>query len=172
MFAVCGVPSELAPVNRLVVPLFGVPEERFSAADKRCRVYPSHPRPDAVAYSKCILETETRSLTTPNKFTALSTEVQPLVPLPESAPTTSNSEHSNAPEVPNCVKRKSRNRRKRPKVPKPEIEIKRAQHRPRKSTPTEYATDEEDIMYDVEEEALEPKPKDKFVMGEILAKQY
>ncbi|GFT57952.1 hypothetical protein TNCV_2768601 [Trichonephila clavipes] len=29
------------------------------------------------------LETETRSLTTPNKFAALSTEIQPLVPLLE-----------------------------------------------------------------------------------------
>ncbi|GFU88293.1 hypothetical protein TNCV_846861 [Trichonephila clavipes] len=29
------------------------------------------------------LETETRSFTTPNKFAALSTEIQPLVPLPE-----------------------------------------------------------------------------------------
>ncbi|GFW94257.1 uncharacterized protein TNCV_1979971 [Trichonephila clavipes] len=74
------------------------------------------------------LETETRSLTTPDKFNALSTET-----LPESVPTTSNSEHSNAPEIPQCVKRNSRNRRKRPKVQKPEIEIKMAPHRPRKS---------------------------------------
>ncbi|GFT24216.1 hypothetical protein TNCV_2064451 [Trichonephila clavipes] len=50
------------------------------------------------------LETETRSLTTSNKFAALSTEVQPLVLLPESVPTTSNSEHSIAPEIPKCVK--------------------------------------------------------------------
>ncbi|GFS53520.1 hypothetical protein TNCV_1280591, partial [Trichonephila clavipes] len=58
------------------------------------------------------------SLTTPNEFAALSTEIQPLVPLPESVPTTSNSEHSNATEIPQCVKRNSRNRRKRPKVQK------------------------------------------------------
>ncbi|GFW62361.1 hypothetical protein TNCV_290351 [Trichonephila clavipes] len=38
------------------------------------------------------LETETRLLTTSNKFSALSTEIQPLVPLPESVSTTSNSE--------------------------------------------------------------------------------
>ncbi|GFW49192.1 hypothetical protein TNCV_3057021 [Trichonephila clavipes] len=105
------------------------------------------------------LETETRSLTTPNKFDALSTEIQPLGPLPESVPTTPNREHSTAPEIPQCVKRNSRNRRKRPKVQKPEIEIKMAPHRPRKSAPTEYATDEEDmITYDVEEEELEPDP--------------
>ncbi|GFW99946.1 hypothetical protein TNCV_3079431 [Trichonephila clavipes] len=85
------------------------------------------------------LETETRSLTTSNKFAALSNETQQLVPLPESVPTTSNSEHSNAPEIPQCVKRSPRNRRKRPKVQKPEIEIKMTPHRPRKSAPTEYA---------------------------------
>ncbi|GFT31148.1 uncharacterized protein TNCV_3645461 [Trichonephila clavipes] len=59
MFAVCGVPSEPAPVNRLVVPLFSVPKRhccRVSAANKGCRVYPLDPRPDAVAlYSGCIL---------------------------------------------------------------------------------------------------------------------
>ncbi|GFY18032.1 hypothetical protein TNCV_3385231 [Trichonephila clavipes] len=90
------------------------------------------------------LETKTRSLTTPDKFIALSTET-----LSESVPTTSNSEHSNASEIPQCVKQNSRNRRKRSKVQKLEIEIKMAPHRPRKSAPTEYATDEEDmIIYD------------------------
>ncbi|GFW30538.1 hypothetical protein TNCV_454761 [Trichonephila clavipes] len=113
------------------------------------------------------LETEKRSLTTPNKFNALSTEIKPLVPLPESVPTTSNSKHSNAPEIPQCVKRNSRNRRKRPKVQKPEIEIKMTPHRPRKSAPTDYATDEEDmITYDVEEEELEQDPTDKFAIKE------
>ncbi|GFT70627.1 uncharacterized protein TNCV_3091571 [Trichonephila clavipes] len=110
------------------------------------------------------LETETRSLTTPDKFNALSTET-----LPESLPTTSNSEYSNAPEIPQCVKRNSRTRRKRPKVQKPEIEIKMAKHRPRKSAPTEYGTDEENmITYDVEEEELEPDPTDKFTIKEDI----
>ncbi|GFV89830.1 uncharacterized protein TNCV_4690591 [Trichonephila clavipes] len=90
------------------------------------------------------------------------------IPLPESGPATSNSEHSNAPEISKCVKRKSRNR-KRPKVQKLEIEIEMTAHRPRKSTPTVSATDEDMITYmityDVEEEELEPKPKDEFVMG-------
>ncbi|GFW31864.1 hypothetical protein TNCV_5040331 [Trichonephila clavipes] len=45
------------------------------------------------------LETETRSLTTPDNFNALSTEI-----LSESVPTTSNSEHSNALEIPQCIK--------------------------------------------------------------------
>ncbi|GFV78013.1 uncharacterized protein TNCV_1671 [Trichonephila clavipes] len=41
-----------------------------------------------------------------------------------------------------------------------------AKHKPRKSAPTEYTTDDEDmIMYDMEEE-LEPNPKDKFAMTE------
>ncbi|GFT26476.1 RNA-directed DNA polymerase from mobile element jockey [Trichonephila clavipes] len=94
------------------------------------------------------LETETRSLTNPDKFNALSTET-----LPESVLTTSNSEHSNAPEIPQCIKRNSRNRRKRPKVQKPEIEIKMTPHRPRNAASIEYATDDEDmITYDVEEE--------------------
>ncbi|GFX28452.1 uncharacterized protein TNCV_1152611 [Trichonephila clavipes] len=57
------------------------------------------PSPSAIIPT--IQKTETRSLTTPNEFAALSTEIQPLVPLLESVPTTSNSEHSNAPpEIP------------------------------------------------------------------------
>ncbi|GFU90173.1 uncharacterized protein TNCV_3873771 [Trichonephila clavipes] len=113
------------------------------------------------------LETETRLLTISNKFAALSTEIQPLVPLLESVSTASSSEHSNAPEISKYVKRNSRSRRKGPKVRKPEIEIKMAPHRPRKSAPTEYATDEEDrITYNVEEDELEPNPADKFVMGQ------
>ncbi|GFX15963.1 transposable element Tc1 transposase [Trichonephila clavipes] len=45
------IQSEPALVNRLVVPLFGVPEETLlwvSAADKRRWVYPLDPHPDAV----------------------------------------------------------------------------------------------------------------------------
>ncbi|GFW09365.1 transposable element Tcb2 transposase [Trichonephila clavipes] len=50
--------SETTPVNRLVVPLFGVSEEtllyRVSAEDKGCRFYPLDPRPvAAVLYSGC-----------------------------------------------------------------------------------------------------------------------
>ncbi|GFT50909.1 uncharacterized protein TNCV_1195111, partial [Trichonephila clavipes] len=49
----------------------------------------------------------------------------------------------------------------------PEIEIKMTPHRPRKSAPTEYATDEEYmITYDVEEEELEPDPSVKFALKE------
>ncbi|GFV38433.1 transposable element Tc3 transposase [Trichonephila clavipes] len=123
------------------------------------------PSPSAIIPT--IKKTETRSLTTPNKFAALSTETQPLVPLPESVPTTSNSEHSNAPEIPQCIKRNSRNRRKRPKVQKLEIEIKMAPHRPRKAAPIEYATDDENmITFDVEEEELVPDPTVKFALKE------
>ncbi|GFX44725.1 hypothetical protein TNCV_2428091 [Trichonephila clavipes] len=64
----------------------------------------------------------------------------------ESDPTASNGEHFNAPEVPQCAKRNSRNRRKRPKVQKAEIKIKMAPDRPRTSTPTELTTDEEDMI--------------------------
>ncbi|GFT11131.1 hypothetical protein TNCV_1084791 [Trichonephila clavipes] len=75
------------------------------------------------------LETETRLLpTNSNKFAALSTEIQPTVPLPESATTTSNSERSNASKSPKSVKPNSKNRRKCSKVRKSEIEIKMAPH--------------------------------------------
>ncbi|GFY29945.1 hypothetical protein TNCV_4072581 [Trichonephila clavipes] len=69
------------------------------------------------------LETETRSHTTPAKLNSVSTEN-----LPASVHNESNSEHSNAAEAQQFVKRKSRNRRKRPKVQKPDIEIKRVHH--------------------------------------------
>ncbi|GFX87046.1 uncharacterized protein TNCV_2636861 [Trichonephila clavipes] len=83
-----------------------------------------------------------------NKFAAL----QPSVPLSESATTTPHSELSNTSEVPQNVKQNSKNRRKRTKAQKAGIEIKMAKHKPRKSGPTEYTTDDEDmLMYDVEE---------------------
>ncbi|GFS95493.1 hypothetical protein TNCV_814441 [Trichonephila clavipes] len=56
------------------------------------------------------LETETLSHTTPAKLHSFSTEN-----LAESVPNESNSEHSTAAEAQKIVKRKSRNRRKRPK---------------------------------------------------------
>ncbi|GFV29913.1 uncharacterized protein TNCV_657421 [Trichonephila clavipes] len=64
------------------------------------------PCPSAII--SIIQKTETRSQTTPDKLNSLSTEN-----LPESVPTTSNSEHSNAAEVQEFVKGNSRNRRKR-----------------------------------------------------------
>ncbi|GFW23716.1 uncharacterized protein TNCV_2032591 [Trichonephila clavipes] len=67
------------------------------------------------------LETETRSRTTPAKLNSVSTEI-----LPESVPNESNSEHSTAAEAQQIVKRKSRNRRKRPKIQKPDIELGKA----------------------------------------------
>ncbi|GFV25511.1 hypothetical protein TNCV_1147811 [Trichonephila clavipes] len=85
----------------------------------------------------------------------------------QSVPTTSNSEHSNAAEIPQFVKRNSRNRRKCPKVQKPEIEIKMAPHRPRNAAPTELTTDDEDmITYGVEEEELKQDPPNKFTSKE------
>ncbi|GFX32841.1 uncharacterized protein TNCV_889771 [Trichonephila clavipes] len=117
------------------------------------------------------LETETRSHTTPAKLNSVSTEN-----LPESVPNESNSEHSTAAEAQQIVKRKSRNRRKRPKIQKPDIEIKRVPHRSRNATPTEITTDDEDmITYDVEEGGLEQDPPNKFTIDEdpfILPKGY
>ncbi|GFV38368.1 uncharacterized protein TNCV_4949611 [Trichonephila clavipes] len=100
------------------------------------------------------LETETRSRTPPATLNSVSTEN-----FPESVPNESNSEHSTAAEAQQIVKLKSRNRRKRSKIPKPNIEIKRVPHRSRNATPTEISTDDEDmITYDVEEEELEQDP--------------
>ncbi|GFT32888.1 uncharacterized protein TNCV_5039211 [Trichonephila clavipes] len=100
------------------------------------------------------LETETRSRTPPAKLNSVSTEN-----LHESVPNESNSEHSTAAEAQQIVKRKSRNRRKRSKIQKPDIEIKRVPHRSRNATPTEITTDDEDmITYDMEEEELEQDP--------------
>ncbi|GFX57744.1 uncharacterized protein TNCV_1495051 [Trichonephila clavipes] len=116
------------------------------------------------------LETETRSHTTPAKLNSVSTEN-----LPESVPNESNSVHSNAAAAQQFVKRKSRNRRKRPKVQKPDIEIKRVLHRFRNATPTEITSDDEDITYDVEEEELEQDPPNKFTIDKdpfILPKGY
>ncbi|GFX62120.1 hypothetical protein TNCV_2228461 [Trichonephila clavipes] len=103
--------------------------------------------PDYVKENVSPLETETRSRTTPAELNSVSTEN-----FPESVPNESNSEHSTAAEAQQIVKRKSRNRRKRPKIQKPDIEIKRVPHRSRNATPTEITTDDEDmITYDVEE---------------------
>ncbi|GFU14728.1 hypothetical protein TNCV_4228831 [Trichonephila clavipes] len=106
------------------------------------------------------LEAETRYLRTPDKFNVLSTEN-----LSESVPNTSNSEHSNAPEIPQCVKRNSRNRKKLPKVQKPDIEIKMAPHRSKKAAPTEIITDDEDMI--TYEEELEQDPPNKFTINEV-----
>ncbi|GFX42486.1 hypothetical protein TNCV_1520491 [Trichonephila clavipes] len=105
-------------------------------------------------------------LTTANKFATLSTEVEPSVSLSESAAPAFNDEHFNTSQISKPLKQNSKNRRKRTKVQKPEIEIKMAKHKPRKSAPTEYTTDDEDmLMYD-EEEELEPDPTVKFVLKE------
>ncbi|GFU02079.1 RNA-directed DNA polymerase from mobile element jockey [Trichonephila clavipes] len=111
------------------------------------------------------LETKTRSHTPPDKLNSVSTEN-----LPESVPNASNSEHSNAAEAQQFVKRKSRNRRKRPKVQKPDIEIKRVPHRSSNAAPAEITTDDEDmITYDVEEEELEQdSPNINSPLTEIL----
>ncbi|GFT64965.1 uncharacterized protein TNCV_1547641 [Trichonephila clavipes] len=100
------------------------------------------------------LGTESHSHTTPATLNSVSTEN-----FPESVPNESNSEHSTAAEAQQIIKRKSRNRRKRSKIPKPNIEIKTVPHRSRNATPTEITTADEDmITYDVEEEELEQDP--------------
>ncbi|GFV38561.1 RNA-directed DNA polymerase from mobile element jockey [Trichonephila clavipes] len=99
------------------------------------------------------LGTESHSHTTPATHNSVSTEN-----FTESVPNESNSEHSTTTEAQQIVKRKSRNRRKRTKIPKPDIETKRIPHRSRNATPTEITDDEDMITYDVEEEELEQDP--------------
>ncbi|GFW95667.1 uncharacterized protein TNCV_18981 [Trichonephila clavipes] len=61
------------------------------------------------------------------------------------------------------LRRKKRPPKNQSNTVKPKIEIKTAPHRPRKSGPTEYTTDEEDmIIYDVEDE---PEPNPKYVLN-------
>ncbi|GFV35405.1 uncharacterized protein TNCV_3204371 [Trichonephila clavipes] len=72
----------------------------------------------------------------------------------ETTTTTSNtipttSQDANQTSKPRREKRPPKNQSN---TVKPKIEIKMAPHRPRKSAPTEYTTDEEDITYDVEDE--------------------
>ncbi|GFX12266.1 uncharacterized protein TNCV_63121 [Trichonephila clavipes] len=63
------------------------------------------------------LSTKTRPfLTSSNKFAALSTEVQPSVPLPKSSITISNREPSNTSKISQGVKENQENRRKCTKI--------------------------------------------------------
>ncbi|GFU30434.1 uncharacterized protein TNCV_2490671 [Trichonephila clavipes] len=148
------------------------------------------------------LPTETRPLTTSNKFAALSTEIQPLVLQVNLLPSTStaatvsepqppNPTSNNTPSITNTTspanssiqppsastkqnsKSRSRKRKKElfKKLDETKIEIKMAPHKPRKSAPVEYTTDEEDmIVYDVEEDEIEKKPADDFVLPEFFRK--
>ncbi|GFT82772.1 uncharacterized protein TNCV_4433651 [Trichonephila clavipes] len=128
-------------------------------------IFASAAAPDnSLNTSNSSLSNETSPAPTTSKFAAL----QSSDPLLESVPT-SNSELSNASKVPQNVKMNSKNRRKRTKAQKAEIEIKMAKHKPRQSGPTELTTDDEDmIVYDVQTEELEPDPEDKFAMKECF----
>ncbi|GFS96213.1 hypothetical protein TNCV_1141801 [Trichonephila clavipes] len=73
--------------------------------------------------------------------------------VPETTTTTSNTIPTTSQDT-NQTSKPCRKKRPSPKTQsnsmKPKIEIKMAPHRPRKSAPTEYTTDEEDmIIYDV-----------------------
>ncbi|GFX25467.1 uncharacterized protein TNCV_1998681 [Trichonephila clavipes] len=87
-----------------------------------------------------------------NKFAALSTEVQPSVSLSESAAPTFNNEHFNTSQIPKRLKQNSKNRKKRVKEQKAEIEIKLTPHTPNKSYVHHTSEDEDMIVYDVEED--------------------
>ncbi|GFX56554.1 uncharacterized protein TNCV_75001 [Trichonephila clavipes] len=93
----------------------------------------------------------------------------------ETATTTSNTIPTTSQDTTQTSKprRKKRPPKNKSNTIKPKIEIKMAPHRPRKSAPTEYSTDEEDmIIYDVEDE---PELNPKYVLTyerELVKGQY
>ncbi|GFW95031.1 hypothetical protein TNCV_476301 [Trichonephila clavipes] len=127
---------------------------------------------NSLSTSASSLSTKTHVFPTTSKnFATLSTEVQPSVPLPDSAMITSNSKPTDTSKIPKNVKTNSKNRRKCTKVEKPEIAKKRPPHEPRKLAPKEYATHDEDmIVYDVEEDEFKPIPADEFILPEFCRK--
>ncbi|GFU14930.1 hypothetical protein TNCV_191791 [Trichonephila clavipes] len=89
-----------------------------------------------------------------NKFAAISTEIQPLVPLQECAVATLNSEPSNASKIPKSIKQNSKNRRKHTKIQKPEIARNKNGTSQAKKTSFHYDSEDED-MYDVDEKLMD-----------------
>ncbi|GFU65201.1 glycerol-3-phosphate dehydrogenase [Trichonephila clavipes] len=88
--------------------------------------------------------------------TSLSNDIQP----PSTSNTVRNSKINSKTRI---IKRKKELLKK---LNEEKIEIKMAPYRRKKPAPTEYTTDEEDLItYDVEEE-LEPDPTDKFAIME------
>ncbi|GFV24645.1 hypothetical protein TNCV_3339611 [Trichonephila clavipes] len=86
-------------------------------------------------------------------------------PVLETTTTTSNTIPATAQDAIETLKprRKKRPPKNTSNTIKPKIEIKMAPHKPRKSAPTEYTTDEEDIIvYDVEDQ---PEPNPKYVLN-------
>ncbi|GFT60861.1 hypothetical protein TNCV_3615901 [Trichonephila clavipes] len=106
------------------------------------------------------------STSTKTKFTALSNETHRFAL--ETTTSTSNSVPSSiASTVSQASKQKSQRKKRNLKticnvaVPtvKPEIEIKMALHKPRKSSPIQETDDENMIVYDMEEQIETPKEK-------------
>ncbi|GFT51143.1 putative RNA-directed DNA polymerase from transposon BS [Trichonephila clavipes] len=101
----------------------------------------------------------------PVSDTLLSTTSNMFTPIEPSSSIISASTSNSSIQPPSAsstqnLKKKSKFRdRKRKKVLKSIIDIKMAQHRPSKPAPVEYSTDEEDmIVYDVDEDAIESNP--------------
>ncbi|GFT69163.1 uncharacterized protein TNCV_2566181 [Trichonephila clavipes] len=102
------------------------------------------------------LKTDTRLFpTTSNKFSALSTEVQPSVSLSESEATASNNEPSNSSKTSKRLKRNSKNRKRRSKEQKAEIEVKMTPHTPKKNYIRYDWEDEDMIIYNVDEKLMD-----------------
>ncbi|GFT33348.1 uncharacterized protein TNCV_859021 [Trichonephila clavipes] len=151
----------VCPPLKLLQPLVSVPKPTISSS--------------VAAVTKPSSSTQTQLLPSASFVTVPSlSESQPSIPLIDTAPTTSNnlsvleptttisntipatSQDANQTSKPRRKKRPPKNQSN---TIKPKIEIKTAPHRPRKSGPTEYTTDEEDmIIYDVEDEP-EPNPQ-------------
>ncbi|GFX80362.1 hypothetical protein TNCV_3931151 [Trichonephila clavipes] len=108
---------------------------------------------------------------TPTPNNALSTTnnmFTPLKPSSTMSASLSNSSNQNPSDstITQNLKKKIRDKKREKELLKTVIDIKMAQHKPRKSSNVEYRTDEEDmIVYDMENE-IESNPGDKFVMKE------
>ncbi|GFV24356.1 uncharacterized protein TNCV_198981 [Trichonephila clavipes] len=155
----------VCPPLKLLQPLVSVPKPTISSS--------------VAAVTKPSSSTQTQLLPSASFVTVPSlSESQPSIPLIDTAPTTSNnlsvleptttisntipatSQDANQTSKPRRKKRPPKNQSN---TVKPKIEIKTAPHRPRKSGPTEYTTDEEDmIIYDVEDE---PEPNPQYVLN-------
>ncbi|GFX74137.1 hypothetical protein TNCV_491011 [Trichonephila clavipes] len=126
------------------------------------RVYPLDPRPDAVVlYSGCTpaATVSEPQPPIPKSNDALSTTNNIFIHTESSSSVISASSSNCSIQPPSAStttqssKKKARDRKRKKELFKTIIDIKMAQHRPRKSASVEYTTDEEDmIVYDVEDE--------------------
>ncbi|GFV48471.1 uncharacterized protein TNCV_3416251 [Trichonephila clavipes] len=107
------------------------------------------------------------SITTASSSSTACSVLETTTPTSNTIPTTSQDTAQTS-----KPRRKKRPLKNQSNTIKPKIEIKTVPHRPRKSAPTEYSTDEEDmITYDVEDEPeLNAKPDTQNVVADVLSR--